>query len=144
MTLQVGVKAFLKNPEGKYLLLKRSPAKYGKTDGSWDIVGGRIDAGSTLLENLRREIKEETRLDLTSEPKLVFAQDILRGNDKHVVRLSYVADISGDPILDLEENVEYKWLSLLEMKGMPDLDIYVKEILEQGILAEELAAQSSL
>lgn len=134
MTLQVGVKAFLKNVGGQYLLLKRSAAKYGPTMGSWDIPGGRIETESTLLENLRREIKEETRLDLLSEPKLIFAQDILRHANVHVVRLTYVADISGEPVLDLEENVEYRWLTIKEMKKMKDLDMYVKEILERGIL----------
>jgi len=89
MKLQVGVKALLKNKEGKYLLLRRSPEKYRELGGTWDIVGGRIDPGSMLIENLKREIKEETSLDLQEEPKLVAAQDILRNSNTHVVRLTY-------------------------------------------------------
>lgn len=131
--LQVGVKAFLKNPEGKYLLLKRSVEKYKDVKGTWDIVGGRIDAGTTLIENLKREVKEETGLDLGSEPRLIFAQDILRP-ERHVVRLSYIAEVSGEPALDTTENVEFKWLSVEEMRAHDDLDIYVKEILSKNIL----------
>ena len=48
MILQVGVKAFLKNKEDKYLLVHRSSEKYKAAKGSWDIVGGRIDAGTRL------------------------------------------------------------------------------------------------
>ena len=55
--LQVGVKAFLKNKDGKYLLLQRSSLKYADTKGAWDIVGGRIEPGTPLLDNLKREIK---------------------------------------------------------------------------------------
>jgi ADP-ribose pyrophosphatase YjhB (NUDIX family) len=48
--LQVGVKIFLKNAAGKYLLVRRSAQKYPDAQGSWDIVGGRINPGSKLLD----------------------------------------------------------------------------------------------
>jgi ADP-ribose pyrophosphatase YjhB (NUDIX family) len=137
MILQVGVKAFLKNKEGKILLLKRSQEKYKGTKGTWDIVGGRIDPGSKLIDNLKREIKEETQLEITSEPKLVYAQDIIPNEEKHVVRLTYTAQVDGEPILDVSENIEYKWLTIDELKKQEDLDIYVKEILDRGILKDE-------
>lgn len=134
MKLQVGVKILLKNSDNKYLLLKRSAEKYGKTSGSWDIVGGRIDPGSNLLENLKREVMEETQLEITSEPKLLFAQDIIPNDEKHVVRLTYVGETIGEPVLDTSENIEYLWLTIDEMKTHEDLDTYVQEILDKGLL----------
>ena len=134
MILQVGVKAFLKNKEGKILLLKRSQEKYKGTKGTWDIVGGRIDPGSKLIDNLKREIKEETQLEINSEPQLIYAQDIIPNEEKHVVRLSYIANVDGEPVLDTSENVEYKWLTIDELKKHDDLDIYVKEILDKGLI----------
>lgn len=134
MILQVGVKVFLRNKTDKYLLMKRSPTKYVGVKDAWDIVGGRIEVGTTLIENLKREVLEETQLKIISSPKLIFAQDILRSPEKHVVRLTYVADTEGEPTLDTSENIEYKWLTKEELKSQEDLDIYVKEILEKGIL----------
>lgn len=134
MTLQVGVKAFLRNSEGKFLLVKRNAEKYGNTRGSWDIVGGRIDLGTSLLENLNREVKEETELEIVSDPRLLHAQDIFL-SEKHVVRLTYSADVIGELKLDASELVEHQWLSLDEMQQQDDLDVYVKEILEKKILA---------
>ena len=137
MNLQVGVKAFLINKDKKILILKRSEEKYKKykaTKGTWDIVGGRINAGTPLVENLKREIKEETQLDLVAEPRLIFAQDIIPGTDEHIVRLSFVVHMDGAPVLDISENTEYKWLSIEELKNMEDLDRFVKEILDKGIL----------
>ena len=134
MILQVGVKAFLKNKEGKILLLKRSQEKYKGTKGTWDIVGGRIDPGSKLIDNLKREIKEQTQLEINSEPQLIYAQDIIPNEEKHVVRLSYIANVDGEPVLDTSENVEYKWLTIDELKKHDDLDIYVKEILDKGLI----------
>jgi len=137
MNLQVGVKVLLKSPEGKFLLLKRNPEKYPEMKqfgDMWDIVGGRITIGTPLLDNLKREVKEETGLELIDEPKLIAAQDILRLSEKHVVRLTYTAQAQGEPQLD-EDHSEYGWFTLEEMKNIPDLDIYFTELLSSGKLS---------
>ncbi len=126
-TLQVGVKALLSNKEGKYLLLHRNLEVYPEVNHPWDIVGGRIDPGSSLVDNLKREIFEETKLELVDTPKLIAAQDILK-NDKHVVRLTYTANIEGEPVLEREHDA-FRWLTLEELKNLSDLDSYVKAIL---------------
>lgn len=129
MILQVGVKILIKNRDGKYLLLHRSIKKYPEVNGKWDIVGGRIEPGKTLIENLRREVKEETTLNLLGEPRLVFAQDILRGKIKHVVRLTYLGKAKGKVVINKKEHDEYKWFSLKELRRLDDLDMYLKKIL---------------
>ncbi|MDP2812100.1 MAG: NUDIX hydrolase [bacterium] len=132
--LQVGVKALLQNSEGKYLLLRRSLEKYPEIKGRWDIVGGRIDPGSILIENLRREIKEETNLELIGEPKLIAAQDIRPKPDKHIVRLTYIGKVNGQIKVDKSENDSYKWYSAQELKNIDDLDIYFKELLDKNLI----------
>lgn len=132
--LQVGVKIFLKNKDNKFLLVKRNPEKYKNVKGSWDIVGGRINPGTKLIENLRREVMEETGLEIMSQPRLLCAQDIIPNEQKHVVRLSYVGTTDGDLVLDTKENIDYKLLSLKELLSQEDLDYYVKEIVEKNIL----------
>lgn len=129
--LQVGVKVFLKNSEGKYLLLKRSPLRYPKIGNSWDLPGGRIIPGTSLFENIKREVYEETKLTVVGETRLIGAQDIIRLPEKHIVRLTFCAEASGNPILD-EEHIEFKWLSLEEMRRIGKLDEFTREILERG------------
>lgn len=136
MKLQVGVKVLLKNSDGKILMLRRSEEKYGKVKGSWDIVGGRINPGTSLLENLRREVQEETKLFLISEPRLLAAQDIIPNDDRHIVRLTYVSETIGEPQLDTEENTEFKWSSLKEIQQDPETDMYVLQLIQKGILKE--------
>lgn len=133
MQLQVGVKIFLKNTDGKYLLVRRNLEKYKNIDGVWDIVGGRIDPGSSLLENLKREVKEETQLEVISEPLLIAAQDIFVGSEKHVVRLSYTGATEGEPVLDTDENIAYEWVTYDELKVKKDLDVYVRKIVARGL-----------
>lgn len=122
----------LRNKEGKYLLVERSDKKYPEAAGTWDLVGGRIDPGSTLLDNLKREVKEEIGLGVIGEVRLLAAQDILRVPGRHVVRLTYIGETEGKPILD-EENKSYVWLTLSEMGKRENLDIYLKELVEKGI-----------
>ncbi len=138
MELQVGVKILLRNSEGKYLLVRRSLTKYPEVgDHQWDIVGGRIDPGIPLLTNLEREVKEEVGLDLVNEPRLVAAQDILRISGRHVVRLTYIGKIQGEPKLDPGEHSEYGWFTLQEIINLQGLDLYFKEVLHsQGAVIE--------
>lgn len=132
MELQVGVKILLKNKDGKYLVVKRSKEKYPNASGSWDIVGGRIAPGTSLLDNLKREVKEETQLDLIEIPKLIGAQDIFRVPGKHIVRLTYTGTIDGQVELDKNENTEFKWLTADELGSMEDLCSYFREILNNN------------
>lgn len=129
MELQVGVKILLKNAEGKYLLLHRSPEKYPEVEDPWDIPGGRIDPGIPLLENLKREIKEETGLILEKDPKLITAQDILRVPGRHVIRLTYVGEITGEPKVNPDEHNNFQWFTIEELKSLDKLDSYLKEVL---------------
>ena len=132
--LQVGVKVLLKNQEGKFLLLRRNPKKYPEVGAKWDIVGGRIEPGSALLDNLKREIKEETGLELTQEPELIAAQDILRVPGRHVVRLTYTANIYCEPKLD-GDHTEFQWFTLQKIKTLSaqELDVYFRALLEQNL-----------
>lgn len=129
--LQVGVKILLRNKEGKYLLLKRSSQKYPEVNELWDIVGGRIDPGVSLLENLRREVKEEINLDLEGEQTLIAAQDILKVPGRHIVRLTYLGDINGEPELDTD-HTEFRWFTIKEIKALDGLDRYFKELIDKG------------
>lgn len=128
--LQVGVKILLQNKDGKFLMLRRSLEKYPEVPNRWDIVGGRIEPGATLLENLKREIHHETGLELIGTPKLIAAQDILKNKGQHVVRLTYVGQAQGEIELDTSENVAYQWYTLKELQKLDDVNIYFKELLK--------------
>lgn len=130
--LQVGVKIFLRNKRGQYLLLKRSAVRYPNIKNSWDIPGGRIFPGTPLLANIKREVFEETRLSVSGKPKLIGAQDIIRLPEKHIVRLTFFANASGTPVLDTE-HTDFKWVTREEMKSIKKLDEFTREILENNL-----------
>ncbi len=118
------------------MLLRRNPKKYPEVGPKWDIVGGRINPGTELMENLKREVREETRLTLDGQPRLVAAQDILKVPGRHVVRLTYVGGIDGRPDLDGDESMEYGWFTAEEIKAMDAaaLDSFFKELVDNRII----------
>jgi len=109
-------------------LLKRSAVRYPNIKNFWDIPGGRILPGTPLLENIKREVFEEAKLSISSEPKLIGAQDIIRLPEKHIVRLTFSANVSGEPVLD-EEHVEFRWVTPGEMEMVKELDEFTRQIL---------------
>jgi len=116
------------NRNGKYLILQRSPDK--KTfPGKWTVPGGGLeiddyinlpkttpDAWYFAVENsLRREIKEETGLDV-GELKYLLSLTFIRPDNIPVVTLSYYCNWkSGDVRLD-KDNIDYKWVTYEEAK----------------------------
>ena len=129
MELQVGVKILLKNKKGEYLVIRRSADKYPKAGAQWEIVGGRIDISSSLVDNLAREVMEETGLTIVGNIKLITAQDIFNPN-KHIVRLTYLG--KGHGLVKLSnEHTDFKWLSIKEIKLLNPLDPYLKHVLEK-------------
>jgi 8-oxo-dGTP diphosphatase len=130
MKLQVGVKALIKNDQGKYLLLKRAQAMTNEIEPHWDIPGGRIEPEESLHDALQREIAEETGLTLSALPRLLEAQDIfVTAADLHVVRLTYEMDGAGEATFS-DEHQEAAWMTLDEAKQV-NLDPYLRKVLEK-------------
>jgi 8-oxo-dGTP diphosphatase len=56
---RVSVKALVVDEFGKFLLVKES-------DGTWELLGGGLDHGEDPIAALKREIHEETGLEVVS------------------------------------------------------------------------------
>jgi 8-oxo-dGTP diphosphatase len=129
MKLQVGVKALIRNTQGKYLFIRR---KEELPDGSgirWDMPGGRINPEETLETALAREILEETGMVLEGEAHLLDAQDIIVPDvSLHVVRLTYSVRAGGDIRLS-DEHQKHIWASLEEVEKL-NVDDYLRRTLQ--------------
>ena len=130
MKLQVGVKILIQSPEGEYLFLKRHKFLEHGGHATWDIPGGRIESHEPLMEALRREVKEETGLEVVGAPRLLAAQDIIiEEKGLHVVRLTYAGKAEGEICLS-DEHTAYEYMSVDEAKASGDkLDPYLAEVL---------------
>ena len=133
MILQVGVKILLKNTENKYLFVRRATSfKVGPQ--KWDIPGGRIEIEEKLEDALRREVREETSMQLEKVDSLLAAQDIfVHDKDLHVIRLTYAGSATGDVVIS-EEHDDYRWMTIAELNSEPHTDIYLQQVVAENDL----------
>lgn len=111
----LGVKALIRNPNNEILLLERN-SKFNQV--YWDLPGGRLQKGESLLETLKREVFEETGVNDLSDiqPFITVLTDIRIQNDQEDVGLIfsiYLCDINCffSPQLS-DEHSNFKWLPI--------------------------------
>ena len=100
----VAQKAIIRN-KSKYLILKRSP--YDPVYAShWDFPGGKLEQGENTYDALKREVKEETGLDVeVGKPEFVFSE-----NPKNwVCFICYNCKARAGKIKLSNEHTEYRW-----------------------------------
>ncbi len=122
------VGAFIFNEKNELLLVKSH-----KWKGKWVIPGGHVELGESLEEALRREVKEETNLEIKVE-KLVLVQEAIFDKDfykkKHFIFFDYKCKkLSGEIKLN-EELQDYEWFSLSEALRK-ETDKYTKRTIEK-------------
>ena len=112
------VGALIFNAKGEVLLVQTH-----KWSNLWGIPGGKTRFGEASLDALRREIKEETNLDIT-DIEFVLVQDCIHSRefyrDAHFVLLNYTCRCLGEPVVKLnEEAIQFRWVSMKEAFKMP-------------------------
>ncbi len=112
--LFVATKAFIKNSEGKILILRESD-KYedGSNKGKYVIPGGRIEFGEKLKYALIREVKEETNLDIEIG-KIFHTSEwspIVRDEQWHIVGLYFKCKSNTDEVKLSQDHDSFEWIN---------------------------------
>lgn len=105
---QIGVKALITNKDGRILLLDSGSWHLKDQKRHWDIPGGRIQEGHSIMGTLKRELEEEIGVDEVKEVKLFTA---VISNFSNLFLLIYKIKIpEGSKIILSEEHSGYKWV----------------------------------
>lgn len=111
--------------DGKVLLL-REAATYeeGTNLGKYHAPGGRINPGEPFLDGLRREVMEETGLEVeVGEPIYVGEWfPVIKGVQNQIVAVFFSCTPLTDGIRLSEEHDDYKWVTLEESKQLQVVD----------------------
>ncbi|OGF23737.1 nucleotide exchange factor GrpE [Candidatus Falkowbacteria bacterium RIFCSPLOWO2_12_FULL_45_13] len=130
---EVVVAAVIYNDQGEILLTQC--AKWGDC---WQIPGGHVEPGETCGQALKREIREETGLEIDNI-KLNDLQDCIYPKDfsrkAHFVFLDYSARLAGGKMAEKNREMEdFKWIkpeqALKELKLNPYTKISVEKFIE--------------
>jgi nucleoside triphosphatase len=120
------VSAIIFNPDNKILLCKSH-----KWNDKYVIPGGHIELGEKMEEALKREILEETGLEiydikLISLKESVFSETFHKG--KHFIFIDYICKTDSYEVTLNDEAEEYEWVDLQEIDNY-ELGGFVKSLL---------------
>jgi ADP-ribose pyrophosphatase YjhB (NUDIX family) len=108
-----GVRAIILNEQGEVLLQRRSDNDF------WGLPGGGVELDETVLEALRREVYEETRIVLCSaEPMALYSGPDQRfcypnGDEVQPFAIAFIVrEWTGHPEADGKEGLELRFWSL--------------------------------
>lgn len=132
--VRVGVGVFVVKPNGEFFVCKRQ-GSHG--EGSWSIPGGHLEFGETWEDCARREVKEETNIDIASKIEFVGAtNDIFTHEDKHYITIYVKAQWPGvEPVqMEPQKGGDWVWCTL-ETIPQP-VFLPMQHVLEQSINLE--------
>jgi len=131
----VTVGAAILNAAGQVLMV-RTP----KWSGLWGIPGGKVKWGEASEDALRRELIEETGLEVDNV-RFVLVQDCVHSTefyrDDHFVLLNYQCRaVSYGPVVLNDEAEDFKWVSIADALALP-LNRPTRVLLEAMVAADQ-------
>ena len=128
----IGVHGVIIGEEDRILLLRRAPNMLYRP-GHWDLPGGHLAIDENIDECLHREIAEETGLEV----QLGSLLGLNKANDGPYVQMFFgcrpkqsVSEIKLQP----REHDGARWLTVTQIRQLPQLIPYLSAILGRGML----------
>jgi ADP-ribose pyrophosphatase YjhB (NUDIX family) len=133
-SIVVAVTAAVRNEQGELLLIERTD------NGLWALPGGAQDIGESVVQAARREVNEETGVDVEitglsgiySDPQHVIAYD--DGEVRQEFSLCFHAKPLGGELRSSSESKEARWVSpdsLQDLKIHPSMRLRINQALKQ-------------
>jgi ADP-ribose pyrophosphatase YjhB (NUDIX family) len=133
-SIVVAVTAAVRNDRGELLLIERTD------NGLWALPGGAQDIGESVVQAARREVNEETGVDVEitglsgiySDPQHVIAYD--DGEVRQEFSLCFHAKPLGGELRSSSESKEACWVSpdsLQDLKIHPSMRLRINHALKQ-------------
>ena len=111
--IMIGVGAVIEDEAGRVLLVKHVKERGGFWQGKWICPGGKLESGETIEEGIKREVMEETRLEIELVAPLSPFDRIVRSNGDislHVIYIDYLARATGGRLEAGDDVGEAVWV----------------------------------
>ncbi len=105
----------------KFLILKRNPHEIAYP-GKWTVPGGKMERGEIVMDALKREIKEETGLEIEDKKKFLRDYTFVRPDGHNVIGLVFLVDALSDEIILNEDFDDFKWILPAELKDYDHIE----------------------
>lgn len=115
-----GVGAVVLDAEHRILLVRRGQPPLM---GEWSIPGGALELGERLEDGVRREVREETGLDVMPEQIIAVFDHISHADNDpervrfHYVLVDYLCRVAGGTLCSATDVTGARWASWNELSG---------------------------
>lgn len=94
--------------DNRMILIMKRGSNTQFSPGLWDFPGGKVHDKETLLDAVRREVKEESGLEIEPEENYFYAFPYPNGD---ITIYAFRARVLRGKVLLNEEHTEYQWVS---------------------------------
>ena len=101
--------------ENKILCVQRGENKYDYISKKYEFPGGKMEAGESKEETVKREILEELQMDIEVQDEFLTVDH--QYPDFHLTMHSFKCSTTNES-LTLTEHIDFKWLEISEMSGL--------------------------
>lgn len=116
----------------KILMARRADGDF--LGGNYELPGGGVDKGETIVEGAIREVKEETGLVVSKILDVFEGFDYTTDRKPHVRQVNFIVAVEpGNVVLDSNEHDAYLWIDISnidEVKMSANMKDCVKKALE--------------
>jgi ADP-ribose pyrophosphatase YjhB (NUDIX family) len=104
----VSVAGVVVDDQGRALLIQR------KDNGHWEAPGGVLELHEDIISGLRREVREETGLDV--EPELLTG--VYKNMKRGIVALVFRCRTIGGSLTVTNESQDFRWVTADEVRSL--------------------------
>jgi ADP-ribose pyrophosphatase YjhB (NUDIX family) len=115
----VSVAGVITDDHGRALLIQR------RDNHRWEPPGGVLEPGETIPDGLRREVREETGLDV--EP--VALTGVYKNMTRAIIALVFRCKITGGDLAATDEVAAFRWATAAEVTELAD-EAYAIRVLD--------------
>lgn len=110
---------------GKFLALRNNSKNIKHGGDFWFTVTGSVEDRETVKDAVKREIKEETNLDVNEIFPLNW-KSIYSWNNNDYEEENFIAFVNKNKVILNEEHTDYKWLNIDEFTDIIKWDWKIK------------------